>query len=162
MESLWPDNLSGKVERAPVHLLKEQAALLGQQTNNFVTGDVKRALIGDDEFGFVFRIRSNILQYEYELFRVWHGVSLYPLEIFPNSEIMEQVKRDADFVLEKRAVDQKIDSDAVVADYTSRSHPKLVVHSEEAFKKALRLIFGSKKTRRIINGIKSVADAYAD
>ncbi len=160
MESLWPDNLTGKVERAPVHLLKEQAALLGQQTGNFVTGDVTRAFIGDDEFGFVFRIRSNILQYEYELFRVWHGVSLYPLEIFPNSEIMEQVKRDADFVLEKRAVDQKIDSDAVVADYTVK--PKLVVHSEEAFKKALRLIFGSDKTRSIINGIKSIADAYAD
>ena len=87
MESLWPDNLSGKVERAPVHLLKEQATLLGQQTGNLVTGIVKRRSRGSDEFGFAFRVRSNILEYEYELFIVWHNVSLYPLKIFPNSEI---------------------------------------------------------------------------
>ena len=161
MESLWPDNLTGNVERAPVHLLKEQAVLLGQQTGNFLTGKVKR-IQGRDEFGFAFRVRSTVLQYEYELFKVWHGVSLYPLEIYPDSEIMEQITGDADVVLESSEDDQIIDSDAVVADYTSRSRPKLVVHSEEAFKKALRLIFGSDKTRRIINGIKSVADAYAD
>lgn len=161
MESLWPDNLTGNVERAPVHLLKEQAVLLGQQTGNFLTGEVKRLSRGK-EFGFAFRVHSNILEYEYELFKVWHGVSLYPLKIHPDSEIMEQITPDADVVLESGADDQINDSDAVVADYTSRSQPKLVVHSEEAFKKALRLIFSSKKTRRIINGIKSVADAYAD
>ncbi len=164
MESLWPDNLTGNVERAPVHLLKEQAALLGEQTGNFVTGDVKRMSPEDDEFGFAFRIRSNILQYEYELFKVWHGVSLYPLEIYPDSEIMEQVKRDADIVLERGEDKQKqvIDSDTVVSEYDAFSRPKLVVYSEEAFKKALRLIFSSDKTRSIIKGIKSVADAYAD
>ncbi len=163
MESLWPDNLTGNVERAPVHLLKEQAALLGEQTGNFLTGEVKR-IQGRDDFGFSFRVRSNVLQYEYQLFKVWHGVSLYPLEIYPDSEIMEQVTRDADIVLERGADKQKqvIDSDTVVSEYDAFPQPKLVVYSEEAFKKALRLIFSSDKTRSIIKGIKSVADAYAD
>ena len=75
---------------------------------------------------------------------------------------MEQVTRDVDDVLENGADDKTIDSSAVVADYTNLFHPKLIVHSEEAFKKALRLIFSSEKTRRIVNSIKSIADAYAD
>lgn len=162
MESLWPDNLTGNVERAPIHLLKEQAALLGQQTGNFLTGKVKRMAGGTGDFGFVFRVRSDVLQYEYELFRVWHPVSLYPLQITPDSEIMEQVKRDVDVVLESKEDDPITDSDAVVADYIVSYQPKLVVYSEDAFKKALRMIFNSEKTRSIINGIKSVADAYAD
>lgn len=58
MESLWPDNLTGKVERAPVHILKEQATLLGQQTGNFLTGEVKRFSRGK-EFSFAFRVHSN-------------------------------------------------------------------------------------------------------
>lgn len=161
MESLWPDNLTGNVERTPVHLLKEQAALLGKQTNNFVTGDVRRVRHPKD-FRFNFYVRSEVLQYEYQLFEVWHHVSLYPLEIYPDSEMMEQVMRDADFIVEKGADDETVDSSTAVADFTYPYRPKLVVYSEEAFRKALVLIFGSEKTRRIINGIKSIADAYAD
>ncbi len=64
----------------PVSILKEQAELLGQKTRNLIQGEVKTQTTGDmftDSFYFV----APTIGYRYELFRVSHYVSFYPLVV---------------------------------------------------------------------------------
>ncbi len=43
MENLWPENLTVTGTKAPVIILREQASLLGEATQNIVEAEVKNA-----------------------------------------------------------------------------------------------------------------------
>ena len=77
---LWPKAKFETDLVTPVSILRRQAALLGEKTQQLVTADVSTSTIGglvEHSFRLVVPALDN---YKYELFRVTHKVDqLYPL-----------------------------------------------------------------------------------
>lgn len=136
MDDLWPDDLKETEEEAPIVLLKQQAALLGQKTRNKVVGDIRKlegteetwALPGG-EFHFAFHLVGPALgRYSYRLFTISHDIDLYPLNISLDSNVAEEKFPE---VLDRI----------------------LTIKSEPEFLDALKKIFAASKTRRVIGAI---------
>ena len=77
---LWPENIGESKLVTPLAVLKEQAALLGTKTQQLVTGEVTTETSGN-LFVHHFSLVAPTLRYRYELFRVTHGISFYPLNV---------------------------------------------------------------------------------
>ena len=79
-EDFWPQDLLDNIPRTPKTILEEQAAALGPKTKNIVQAKVKSAIDPEGDFHHSFVLTCNALgTYQYTLFVVWHGVSLYPV-----------------------------------------------------------------------------------
>jgi hypothetical protein len=76
---LWPD-ISASKPRTPLSIMKQQAALLGKHTNNLLEGEVETKPWGVD-LVHRFIIVAPTLSYRYELFKVTHGVAVYPVVV---------------------------------------------------------------------------------
>ncbi|ACF14146.1 conserved hypothetical protein [Chloroherpeton thalassium ATCC 35110] len=129
---LWPENLNITDAVTPVTILKEQANLLGEKTQNVVTAEISTATLPVgylDERGFFFDEQSQknllltdfylsapILKYRYKLLQVIHPLSHYPVII-------------------------KFDEE------------KIPGRNENEFIESLKKIFSSKKTIRIIQSL---------
>jgi hypothetical protein len=82
--------------RTPLAILREQAALLGEKTQNLVEATVATSVSGPQ---FVHRFKlvvPSMNDYTYELFRVAHGIDMYPVTIpIPLSAIaLARAQRD--------------------------------------------------------------------
>ena len=85
-DSFWGD-LGEEVVQTPVSIMREQAALLGQQTKNLVKARVVTRVSPIDapgQFIHSFNLVVPTLDnYTYELFGVSHPVDLYPVKTPP-------------------------------------------------------------------------------
>jgi hypothetical protein len=77
-DNLWPENIADSNLVTPVTILKEQAALLGEKTRQFVKGEVVTQTTGN-LFVHYFYIVAPTLSYKFELFTISHGVNFYPV-----------------------------------------------------------------------------------
>ena len=70
------------VERTPLAILREQAAPLGTKTKNLVEATVDTTVTPNAQFihRFILVVPS-LSNYKYELFRIQHGVAIYPIDI---------------------------------------------------------------------------------
>jgi hypothetical protein len=78
---LWPAEFGTGEITPPVHILREQANLLGKKTGGAVVGVVQTT---KDVDGFIhtFYLRAPLLDnYSYRLFSVAHGIGFYPLRL---------------------------------------------------------------------------------
>ena len=87
-DDLWPEDIVHSSLIAPVTVLKEQAALLGEKSRQTVKAEVtsqSQAASSADGTAAPFVHRFNIvaptLNYRHELFYISHGVSFYPLTL---------------------------------------------------------------------------------
>ena len=93
-DDFWPADLTNTSNiTTPVSMMREQAALLGQKTNQQLTATVVPMTTGGGEFVWSFQLISTILvNYRYELFRVSHTITLYPAvfywEAHPTSKVV--------------------------------------------------------------------------
>src|SRR5262245_38143551 len=98
MTDLWPTDIE-KAEKleTPVSILKQQASLLGERTNQIVTAKVAQTdkdhgLPDSDDFAYVFFIAAPALgNYRYRLFTVAHGIELYPLVFKLDTDIKAEL-----------------------------------------------------------------------
>jgi hypothetical protein len=105
-EDLWPSDFGTAFTTTPVELLKAQAQLLSQKTNNVLQADVKSEVDGEGDFLHSFDIVAPALkQYRYTLFEIWHGVHLYPVGV-----VGEKVRLDDESEL-KEFLRKKLSSD---------------------------------------------------
>ncbi|HYP05551.1 MAG TPA: hypothetical protein VER03_04880 [Bryobacteraceae bacterium] len=74
---LWPEIPTEKL-RTPVSILREQAALLGQKTQNLLEAGVSTTTF-EGSFRHSFFILAPSLDYSTELFTVEHRIELYPV-----------------------------------------------------------------------------------
>jgi hypothetical protein len=139
MNDLWPENLTANKVRSPLTLLKEQAALLGQKTQNAVQAQVRSiesvslkssgTLVRLEE-GTVLRYEFCILaprlgSYRYKLFTVSYDINIYPAVFNVDEGIAEELG------LEENGTEA-------------------VAESEEAFLGILKKILRSERTKEII------------
>jgi hypothetical protein len=69
------------IQRTPLSILREQAALLGEKTGNLVEAQVER---GTFDSSFVLTLNlvvPGLDSYTYELLKIWHPVTLYPVTV---------------------------------------------------------------------------------
>lgn len=136
MNSLWPEDISSKVEgTAPVNVLKVQASLLGTKTAGIVTAEVSRAIFDkahEPDFGYDFFVVCQAIgDYHYRLFRIRYSLEFYPLTVQIDEEIRRRLGSEG-FVLETDSV---------------------VVKEPAEFEKVLKAIFADRKTRRVIDAL---------
>ena len=75
----WGEILPAQ-ERTPLAILREQASLLGTKTKNLVEATVDTSVTPDGQFVHRFTLVVPALSsYKYELFRIEHGVAIYPI-----------------------------------------------------------------------------------
>jgi hypothetical protein len=100
----WPDIAVLELVSTPLTLLKEQATALARKTKGLLEGRIHTTnRIGTTdrigEFTHSFAIVAPTLDnYSYELFRVAHGVSMYPARIEVSSSSRFEVKTEQEFV----------------------------------------------------------------
>ena len=67
-------------ERTPLAILREQASLLGTKTKNLVEATVDTSVDARGRFVHRFTlVVPSLSSYKYELFRIEHGVAIYPI-----------------------------------------------------------------------------------
>jgi hypothetical protein len=67
-------------ERTPLAILREQASLLGTKTKNLVEATVDTSVDPNGQFVHRFTlVVPSLGSYKYELFRIEHGVAIYPI-----------------------------------------------------------------------------------
>ena len=96
---LWPKAKFETDIVTPVSILRRQAALLGEKTQQLVTADVS-SNAGGSHMEHSFRLVVPALDnYKYELFRVRHKVDqLYPLTGYGQDGIPRRIADQSDFV----------------------------------------------------------------
>lgn len=144
MTDLWPSEIGPVTDvKVPVSILKEQASLLGNKTKNIVEAEIIPKYIESDdseeenEFIYFFYLVAPVLDnYRYKLFAIRHKIELYPLRIYPDEDILNELLRD------------------VPDEIQPFIRPQFVAaEDEKEFLTYLRHIFGAKKTIRIINSL---------
>src|ERR1017187_5577244 len=98
---LWGEIVPAAV-RTPLAVLREQAALLGPKTRNLIEATVTTSR---DRFEDVFAHHFNLVvptldNYTYELFRVTHGITLYPVVIPGGASTLAQPLRSEEEFLD--------------------------------------------------------------
>jgi hypothetical protein len=157
---LWPDTLSFEKLNAPVNLLREQASLLGQKTKNLLQAEVKQIKSESGSFSYSFLLAAPSLNYQYKLFEIHHGISLYPVVVVVESDILADVNADFERINAKPL--RLAEMAAAMIDQGDERNDAgrsgLRVHSEKEFVDLLREILNSAKTVRIISALLSQAD----
>ena len=81
---LWPDDITVSTPTAPVTILRQQAARLGQRTKNLVEAEVRSQPSkkrGDHfEHGF-YLVAPALDNYQFLLFSIDHPIDFYPITI---------------------------------------------------------------------------------
>lgn len=96
-EDLWPDNIADSNLVTPATILKEQAAALGNRTQQLLKGEVVTQPSGT---GFVhrFNLVAPTMNYRYELFHLTHGISFYPCTLkIAGDNILQSLNSEEDF-----------------------------------------------------------------
>jgi hypothetical protein len=108
VHELWPADFGSPVETAPVTILREQAAALGQRTKNVVKAVVETVADYDEPGSLLHRfdlVVAGLPGYRYGLFSVRHGAKGYPLTVLgsPDADSVE-CKDEAAFLQALRAI----------------------------------------------------------
>ena len=90
---LWPADIAETTMRTPISILREQGRALGDKTSQLVIGDVTTQTSGG-KFYHSFNLRVSTVDYTYQLFRVHHGVMLYPVTITWRNKAFEGPTED--------------------------------------------------------------------
>lgn len=132
MNDLWPDDIAVSTLRAPLTILKEQAAFLGSKTKNLIIAKVEKQesdLYDEESIEHAFYVVTPALgNYRYKLFSISHSIELYPVTINLDSDIKMEIAPESGMYY-------------------------LKVDNEQELVTLLTRIFGSKKTRRIIHAL---------
>ena len=132
---LWPTDIEKPSNvKSPLFICREQAALLSSKTNNIIGAEVNQIdfpVPADFTYGFF--IVSNSLNYRYKLFSIAHDISLYPVKIFCDRDIISEIRKNK-----------------TIFDYET-------IENEEDFISFLRGILNSQKTKRVIGNLLRIA-----
>lgn len=123
---LWPDFAPAEGELPPITILKEQASLLGLKLRNLIEADVETGTTDYQRFlrHTLFLVAPVLNFYRYKLLDVEHlATQMYPVTI------------------------------RVSLDDPANTHSELKAENEVEFKDALRDVFASTQTKRVIENL---------
>lgn len=138
MRDLWPEDFAVTPEaKTPATILREQAAFLGQKTNNVVEAKVvPSGAIYPGGFVYNFFIVAPVLDnYMYKLFTIAYNINLYPISLDVGMEIHTEIDPEYQRYLEV----------------------KIITNSESEFVDLLGKIFCTEKTKKVIGTLLSMS-----
>ena len=137
--SFWPSDLSLLQERTPVSIMKEQAEILGKNTEYKLRGQVSTHTSEEGEILHAFYVVVPALDgYRYELFEISHGALAYPVKIISSPKAENQPHEKA--------------RDAI-------NRMRMTLATEDDFVAWLKTVLGSKETRRLLASLLAQASA---
>ena len=140
MIDLWPEDIQTVRVKAPVTILKEQAAFLGQRTKNVVTAEVVLRQGVTTAFRFSFYIVGPAIgNYRYRLLTVSYSPPFYPLTLDPAPGILMELYPD-----------------------TSQGEALVIINSRNEFLAVLRKVFSASKTLRVVRAILALSGVELD
>lgn len=96
---LWPDDIKVDDMVTPLSILKEQASLLGQKTQNLVEAEVQTTPLGADFSHSFFLVAPALDNYRYKIFWVRHPIDMYPVKIIDeNGAIRYEARSQDEFI----------------------------------------------------------------
>ncbi len=144
MIDLWPSDLSTVDQRSPLTILKEQAALLGEKTQNIVIAVLEdrsipeRSLVNMYPFRYGFLLTSPALgNYRFGLFSIGYDIYMYPVTFDLDSDVADEILKDIHVKLGKDGTFQ--------------------ASNEDEFTEILKRIFSSRKAVQVIRALLSQA-----
>ena len=144
MIDLWPSDLSTVDQRSPLTILKEQASLLGEKTQNIVIGVLEHhGMLGplkvrNHPFKYRFVLTCPALNgYRFRLFSVGYCIYMYPVYFDLDSDLAEEINQDTHVELGENGTFQ--------------------ASNEGEFIEILKRIFSSRKAVQVIRALLSQA-----
>ena len=140
MSNLWPMDIGKERINSPNTILREQASFLGSATNNLVQGEVIKDKGYEANFRYYFHIVApSVGNYHYRLMTMYHPIEIYPVHIFVEDSILNEL------------------SEHFTVEHLEPYENGVAVRSEEEFSTALKTIFASEKTKKVITSLLSQA-----
>jgi len=144
MIDLWPSELSTVDQRSPLTILKEQASLLGEKTQNIVIAVLEDISgiwpwsLKNYPFKYGFQLTCPALgHYRFRLFSIGFDIDIYPVRFDLDSDVAEEI-------IGETHVEPGMNG-------------KFQASNEEEFIEILKRIFSSRKTARVIRALLSQA-----
>jgi hypothetical protein len=94
---LWPPEVGTTTIVPPLAILRRQAVILGERTQNLIEGQVETLTQGE-RFRQRFYIVAPSLDYKYLLFEIQHDVIGYPVTVVERDGIPFQLDTQEEFV----------------------------------------------------------------
>ncbi len=140
-EDLWSEEVKSEPLPAPLSILREQAALLGEKTNRDLRGEVETSASEQKSFRQSFYIVAPLLdEYRYRLFFITHDVLLYPLLI---DGLTNELRKEL----------EPPQNTPVNDPFFSTSDRWMQVKDEAEFKGLLKKILSAPETVRIVKSL---------
>jgi len=87
---LWGE-IAPSAVRTPASVLREQASLLGTKTRHAIEGQVETQIAGNTFYHYFNLVVPALENYSYELFKISHEVSLYPVHVgYPDPDANDE------------------------------------------------------------------------
>ncbi|MGO9117707.1 MAG: hypothetical protein ACLQPD_08860 [Desulfomonilaceae bacterium] len=141
MDDLWPRDLVDDFERTstPLSVLKEQASFLGPKFGNLIEGKVEPASWTNEgryPFQYSFSLFAPTLEnYTFIMFYVCYDIELYPIQILLDEDILAEIE---------------------IQEFSRICGNRMLeIDSQDNFLKGLRMIFGSKRLKKLIGALLS-------
>jgi hypothetical protein len=148
MIDLWPDELTAVDQRTPLTILKEQASLLGDKTQNIVIAELEDVsgtgpwslTVKGTPFKYGFLLTCPALgHYRFRLFSIGYDIDMYPVYFDLDSDVTEELIEETHL--------------------EPGTNGALQASNEKEFTEILKRIFSSKKTLRVIRALLTQAQS---
>jgi hypothetical protein len=104
-DDYWPTGIGDSNIITPAAMMRAQAVLLGQKTNQQITASVESVGSSPADFNWSFQLRGPALgNYRYELFRVSHSLMLYPAKFDWETHPPKLVENEGEFKVYLREI----------------------------------------------------------
>ena len=132
--SLWPDDLVAEpASSTPAKILREQAEELESKTSGELEAQVHRDGRGVADFSYSFDLYAPRIDYRYSLFSIEHGPEQYPARVYVDDRVGRQLGWNTG--------------------PNPAGLPRTEVTDDDELRDALRMIFGSEFTKKVVRGL---------
>ena len=105
-------------ERTPLAILREQASLLGTKTKNLVEATVDTSVTPGGQFVHRFTlVVPSLSSYKYELFRIEHGVAIYPIKVSSEVPLARTSRGLEEHLLAYASLNPQLDTEQEFVDW---------------------------------------------
>ncbi|MCB0060676.1 MAG: hypothetical protein KDE19_01120 [Caldilineaceae bacterium] len=156
MQDLWPNNIGENTINSPVSIMREQAQLLGQKTKNLVEAEVSIGSPTSNKFVYYFYIVAPTLHdYHFRLFTVEHDIDIYPLTIYMDEALGEELGAGTPKTAAS-ALHRQTNAAIASAGFAQSSiQYSITVSSEDEFIDTLRKVLNSRRSQQVIRSLLS-------
>jgi len=140
-ENLWPSDIFVSKTVSPASILRHQASILSEKTRGMLEGDVTTKSERTAIIHSFYVVAPALDNYRYELFRIAHPVTLYPIRVLAGPNSHETISVDASAAVAS-------DFDGIGTYERNRELP-----TEKEFLEWLRSAFTAEQTKKVIDAL---------